>query len=122
MYSIRRHFTEKKNAELKQFEKFKKRNWMVLGVSMVVVILFQCLLPFVINEENKIHSGLSHLVDVFAWVILWHPIDELIFNWNPHLKRICMLGKLAIAEFMIIENEKKAEKRSFVNDPLRVVA
>ena len=122
MYSIRRHFTEKKNLAIKQFERFKKRNWAVLGVSLLVVILFQCLMPFVLNEENKIHSGLTHLVDVFAWVILWHPIDELIFNWNSKLKEICLLNKLATAEYMIIENEKKAEKRSVVNDPLRVVA
>ncbi len=122
MYSVRRHFTEKKDAHIKQFDRFKKRNWAVLAVSLLIVIVFQCLLPLVINEESRIQSGLSHLIDVFAWVILWHPIDELIFNWNPHLKEICLLNKLATAEYMIIENEKKAEKRSVVNDSLRVVA
>lgn len=118
MYAIRHHFADIKAAKIKAFKKFKKKNSAVLAISLVVVILFQCLLPFMIDEENKVHSGLSHLVDVFAWVILWHPIDELIFNWNPHLKQICLLNKLATAEYILIENEK----RTVVNDSMRVVA
>jgi hypothetical protein len=50
---------------------------------------------------------------------LWHPIDELVFNWNPHLEEINLLNKLATAELIIIENEKKA---TVGNNALRVVA
>jgi hypothetical protein len=39
-------------------------------------------------------------------VILWRPIDKLIFYWNPHLKDISLMDKLATAEVIIIENEK----------------
>lgn len=118
MLSIRRHYAEKKADEIRSFNRFKKRNWAVLGFSLVVVILFQLLLPLIISEESSLGNTLSHLVDVFAWVILWHPIDELLFNWNPHLKRISLFNKLATAELILMENEKK----SVVNDSLRFVA
>jgi hypothetical protein len=39
-------------------------------------------------------------------VLLWRPIDVLLFYWNPHLKDICLLNKLATSEIIIIENEK----------------
>ena len=118
MLSIRRHFSEKKTDEIKAFDRFKKRNWAVLFFSLVVVILFQLLLPLILNEASSLSNTISHLIDVFAWVILWHPIDELLFNWNPHLKRITLFNKLATAELILMENEKK----SVVNDSLRFVA
>ncbi|MDF3078573.1 MAG: hypothetical protein K0S09_2462 [Sphingobacteriaceae bacterium] len=118
MYAIRKHYKEKQEEEERAFERFKNRNWTVLAISLVIVVLFQFFLPLIVNEENQLQLGLSHLMDVFAWVILWHPIDELLFNWNPHLKKISILNKLATAQIIIIENEKK----SAVNDPLRVVA
>ncbi|HEX8460416.1 MAG TPA: hypothetical protein VF623_03265 [Segetibacter sp.] len=107
LYAIRRHFLEKKEDKVQAFKKFKKRTWLVLAVSIVIVILCQGLLPHLLNEELRISSGLSHSLDVFAWVILWHPIDELIFQWNPYLKEILLLNKLATAESIILENEKK---------------
>jgi hypothetical protein len=50
---------------------------------------------------------------------LWHPIDELVFGWNKFLKEICLLNKLATAEYILIENEKNYVA---VDDSLRVVA
>lgn len=107
MYALRKYFLTKKEERVKAFTKFKRRNWMVLAISVVIVILCQGFLPMILNQEHRIHSGLSNSIDVFSWVILWHPIDELIFQWNPHLKEISLLHKLATAESIIIENEKK---------------
>ena len=70
------------------------------------------------RNENQLPTGLLNSLDVFSWVILWHPIDELMFHWNPHLKDINLLNKLATAESIIIENEKV----NIVNNAFRVVA
>jgi len=127
MYAIRRHFSEKHAEKVKEFEKFKKRNWTVLAVGILVVLIYQGFLPLVLDEEHNLHSGLINSLDVFAWVLLWHPIDELIFHWNPHLKDICLLNKLATAESIVIENEKRTTSHSTQPasvgvDNLRVVA
>jgi len=123
MYAIRRHFSEKHSEKVKEFEKFKKRNWTVLAVGILVVLIYQGFLPMILDEEHNLHSGLINSLDVFAWVLLWHPIDELIFHWNPHLKDISLLNKLATAESIILENEKKPAASSANNaDSLRVVA
>jgi len=118
MYAIRRHFEEKKTEEQKTFNRFKRRNWVLLLLSVVVVILSHIFIPMFLNEEHGVSAGVSNTLEVFAWVIMWHPLDELIFNWNPHLKSICLLSKLATAELILIENEKK----SVAVDTLRVVA
>ena len=119
MYAIRRHFAELKEERVKRFEKYKRRNLMLLAASFVVAMLCHILVPMVLHQAQGISSAVTNSLDVFSWVILWHPIDELIFNWNPHLKEICLLNKLATAELIIIENEKRATV-----DPasLRVVA
>lgn len=122
MYAVRRHFTEKYEEKLREFERFKKRNFTVLAVGILVVLIYQGFLPMVLDEEHSLHSGLINSLDVFAWVLLWHPIDELIFHWNPHLKDISLFNKLATAESIILENEKKPAVNNTVPDSLRVVA
>jgi hypothetical protein len=59
-------------------------------------------LPFLLNgEKSTIHNGLSNSLDVFSWVILWKPIDRLIFYWNPFLKDISIFDKLEKAEVIV---------------------
>jgi hypothetical protein len=41
-------------------------------------------------------------------VVLWKPIERLIFYWNPFLKDICLLDKMISAEATVIENEKSS--------------
>ncbi|MCW3093958.1 MAG: hypothetical protein JWP81_5027 [Ferruginibacter sp.] len=119
MYAIRGHFTAKKEDREKEFVKFKRRNWTLLVISIIVVILFQTMLPMVMSSESGFTTGVINSLDVFAWVLLWHPIDELVFRWNTFLKDICLLKKLATAEYILIENEKNYV---VVDDSLRVVA
>ena len=119
MYAIRRHFNELKEHKIKNFEKYKRRNIMMLVISTLFVTLFHILIPMVLTPDKGISSAVSNSLDVFSWVILWHPIDELVFNWNPHLKEINLLNKLATSELIIIENEKKG---GVDNNALRVVA
>lgn len=105
-YSIRRHFQEKKALKEAEFEKFKRRSYLLLFMSLAVVIVFQGLVPYVLNTDHRIHSGLSNSLDVLCWVILWRPIDKLIFSWNPYLKEISVLDRLAKAEIIVIDNEE----------------
>ncbi|MEO6547423.1 MAG: hypothetical protein ABIN94_05465 [Ferruginibacter sp.] len=119
MYAIRRHFLSKKEDREKEFVKFKRRNWALLVISIVVVILFQTLLPILLSGETGFTTGVINSLDVFAWVLLWHPIDELVFRWNTYLKDICLFKKLATAEYILIENEKNYV---VVDDSMRVVA
>jgi hypothetical protein len=104
-YAIRRHFSVKKTFEESEFEKFKRRNYKLLFVSLVIVMLCQGVLPLLISN-NGMHSLLSNSLDVFSWVVLWQPIDQLIFHWNPHLKDISILDRLSRAEVIVVGDEK----------------
>lgn len=106
MYAIRRHFTEKKNLEVRAFTKFKQRNYGTLAVSLLIVSGLNLLLPLVMSYETASQSGMAHFVDVFSFIIFYHPLTELLFNWNPHLKRINLLKKLVAAEAIIVSGEK----------------
>jgi len=53
---------------------------------------------------------MHNVVDVFSWVILWKPIDRLIYYWNPFKKDLHLLRRLAQAEVNILEKEKSIEK------------
>jgi len=107
VHAIRRHFSLKKSIREAEFKKFKRRNWILLVSSFVIVVAFQGLLPIIFKEEHRIHSAFSNALDVFSWVILWKPIERLIFYWNPFLKEISIYDKLTNAPIVIlIENRE----------------
>jgi len=109
MFSIRRHFSIKKAIREETFRKFKRKSWMLLCISLIIVILSEAFLPLLIPSGIRIHDGVKNCLDVFSWVILWRPIYELIFSWNPHLKEIALLHKLATAEVIIVDKNINAE-------------
>lgn len=106
MYAIRGHYSLKKASRVREFTRFKFRSWILLGISLLVVLFTQGFVPMLLDTENQILSGLFNSLDIFSWVLLWRPIDVLLFSWNPHLKDISVLNKLATAEMIFVENDK----------------
>jgi hypothetical protein len=78
---------------------------MLLAVSTVIALITQGFVPMLISEDDRILSALHSSLDIFCWVLLWKPIDALLFAWNPHLKDINLLNKLATSELIVIEGE-----------------
>jgi hypothetical protein len=107
IHAIRRHFSLKKSIREADFKKFKRRNSVLLMSSLAIVVSFQGLMPLIFNEEHRIHSAFSNALDVFSWVILWKPIEKLIFYWNPFLKEISIYDKLMNASITIMEANRE---------------
>ncbi len=103
IHSIRRHFSVQKTIKESEFKKFKKGSYKLLGISMTVVMLSQLFMITVLKDDNRLHSLIGHALDIFSWVILWTPIDKLVFFWNPFLKEISIYDRLMNAEIIISE-------------------
>ena len=77
----------------------------MLLVSMIVMMVCKGVESLLQSKGIEIHGTINNGMDIFSWVILWRPIDVLIFNWNPYLKEICLLDKLKNAEVVRVQNE-----------------
>ncbi|MEO6187464.1 MAG: hypothetical protein ABIO82_06100 [Ginsengibacter sp.] len=104
IYAIRRHFSAKKLIEIEKFEKFKRRGYLLLFLSVVVMMIVHLLVPMIFSAEEGFMAAFHNGLDIFSWVILWQPIEKLVFQWNPHLKTISLMNRLATAEVIIIDN------------------
>ncbi len=115
IHAIRRHFSIQKSIKESEFRKFKKSSYTLLAFSLTVVMLCQFFLVTLMKDNERLHSIFGNALDVFSWVILWKPIDKLIFNWNPYLKEISIVDRLLNAEVMLSERYSTeltvAEKR-----------
>lgn len=107
VHTIRRHFQVQKKIKEAEFRKFKKRNYILLLISIIIVMFCQGLLPALFGQDHRIHSMFSNALDVFSWVILWKPIERLIFYWNPFLKDILLYNKIIHAQVNIVESEEE---------------
>lgn len=103
MHAIRRHYAAKEQLIKTEFSKFKKRSVKLLFMSLAMVMICHGFLPMIIPEGHGIGGTITNSIDVFSWVILWKPIDRLIFSWNPFLKEISMYNKLVNAEVIVME-------------------
>jgi hypothetical protein len=109
--AIRSHFNLKKKLKEEEFRKFKKRTFRLLLATLGMVLCFQAVLPYLIEGmDNRMIGSLHNVLDVFSWVILWKPIDRLIFYWNPFKKDIHLVDRLANAEVNVLEKNKSIEK------------
>jgi hypothetical protein len=109
IHAIRRHFSIKKSIKESEFQKFKKGSYKLLVVSMTIVTLSHLFMITILKENNRFHALIGHAMDIFSWVILWTPIDKLVFFWNPFLKEISILDRLTNAEIVISERHAAAE-------------
>jgi hypothetical protein len=107
LYAIKNHFNAKRKMRVAEFTRFKRRNWILLTISFILIILCQYFLPLIFKKADEAQSVVITSLDVLSWVILWRPIDTLLFDWNPHLKEILILRKLATAEMIIVEAKKQ---------------
>ena len=105
MDAIRRHYRIKKALKEKEFRKFKKRSCFVLALAFIIVFTCQTLLHHLVNDEDKLQYAFSNALHVFSWVIMWKPIERLIFYWNPYLKELCILDKMISAETAVVESD-----------------
>ena len=106
MYAIKGHFSERKLLKQAEFEKFKRRTYFLLFMSLAVLMLCQGLASILQSTVHQLSSSIINGLDVFSWVILWRPIDKLIFSWNPYLKEISIEDRLASAEVILIKHEE----------------
>jgi hypothetical protein len=105
MYAIKGHFNEVKLLKQAEFEKFKRRAYALLFMSLAIVMTCQGIVPYLLGTAHRFPSGLTNSLDVLCWVLLWHPLDQLIFSWNPYLKDISVVDRLANAEILLVKNE-----------------
>jgi hypothetical protein len=109
--AIRNHFNVKKFLKEEEFKKFKRRTFKLLVASLFIVLTFQAILPYVIEGlDRRMQGSLRNVLDVFSWVIMWKPIDRLIFYWNPFKKDLHLLNRLANADVTVLEKNKAVAK------------
>jgi len=103
IHSIRRHFSIQKVIRESEFRKFKRGAYKLLVISLGIVMLSHLFKITLLNDDNRFHSIIGNAVDIFSWVVLWTPIDKLVFFWNPFLKDISILDRLMNAEVAVSE-------------------
>src|SRR5688572_15857662 len=103
IHAVRRHFSIQKSIKESQFTKFKKSSYKLLAFSLSMVVLCHFILAAFPGTNETLHSIFENAIEVFSWVILWRPINELVFGWNPYLKDISILDRLINADVVTSE-------------------
>jgi len=95
--SIERHFTAARDNLRRRHQKHQRRaRWMMLFSFVMLVVLLS--LAEITTELNLTHIQLiPQSLTIIAWVIMWRPIDLLIFDWFPYLVERRQLDRIRAA-------------------------
>ncbi len=120
IHAIRRHYSIQKAIKEVEFKRYKKRSFSLLGISFAIVLICFWVIPIFVVAETGLIGSLKEASHVLSWVMMWKPIEKLIFNWNPHLKEISILSRITNAEIII--NVKQAAQTGATVMPERKYA
>ena len=103
LMSIHRHFAIKRAMGERQFAQFKKRNYLLLSIGILLMIFLQA----AVLSIPAINPVFSNVLNVFSLVIMWRPVERIIFYQNAYKKKIELMKKMEEAESIVITNEKE---------------
>jgi hypothetical protein len=105
IYAIKRHFSTIELAKQAEFGRFKKRNYVSLFIGLTIILLSHLLIPYFLVGSNGLETAILSGFDIFSWVMMWQPIDNLIFHWNSYLKEINTIKKITEAVILYTDEE-----------------
>ena len=109
LQAVKKHFKVQKAVKEAEFRKFKKRAYILLVVSIAVAVVLHGILPAIFKEDHGMYKVMANFFDLFSWVLMWKPVERLVFYWNPFLKEISIYQKLINAHAVILYNEEEEE-------------
>jgi hypothetical protein len=104
IYAIKRHFSAIEIAKQAEFERFKRRNYISLLIGLSIILLSHLLIPYFLKGSNGLETAILSGFDIFSWVMMWQPIDNLIFHWNSYLKEINTIKKITEAPIVYTDD------------------
>jgi hypothetical protein len=64
------------------------RGWLMLAITIVVVTFFVWLAHRLSDSPQEMLAVAAEGLSIAAWVLLWHPLEALVFNrWDYRLDR-----------------------------------
>ncbi len=106
LHAIRRHFSVKKSIKEAELKRFKMRSYTLLFVAFGVGVICHGFLGSFLHDQGGWVSGITNSMDVLSWVILWRPIDQLLFQKGGFEQEILVYEKIVHGEVGPIENAK----------------
>lgn len=103
--AVRNHFARaatRKRRELR--EVFKSGAvMMVTGVACALVLIT---IARLVSEttENRVLLRVASVITVLVWVILWRPLETLVYGWPPIQKRLSRLSRLSSLDVVCVRS------------------
>jgi hypothetical protein len=103
---LRRHAELRIEGERRALRKTYRHGWRVAGMALLLLAICIALSSFFASSATEgmrphLRTTLEYSFEIVGWVILWHPIDVLVFNPLAIRARIAALQSLASVEVAV---------------------
>lgn len=103
--SLRRFAEWRIESERRELRNIYRHGWRVMGIAMVLLALCLAISSVFASDLTKsvplIRKTLEYGFEIIGWVILWHPVDVLVFAPMSIRSRIRALQMLASLDVVV---------------------
>lgn len=95
--AVHTHFLRYRQSaerELREIHRFGRAALLLGVVAVVLIIAFVELLRALVGL-GSLAAGILESVTIVAWVVLWRPVELLLYDWWPVRRKIRLYGRLA---------------------------
>ena len=105
--AIQRHFCYRREQSQKKFKRVFHYGWrmllIALGLLAVIFSLTEIAVRFM--PDNRIVQFIRESFIILGWVVLWRPMDLLLYDWYPIKQNINLFDRLEHSKVQVIINE-----------------
>ncbi len=99
--AFQRHFAAAASRRKCLLQKHFRSGWLLLlkgvGLALILVTLSQVIAAV---SDSALLARIADGISIVVWVILWRPVDTLIYDWRPLREDLRMYQRLADIEIV----------------------
>ena len=102
--AIQRHFCYRRSQAQKKYRRLKKYGWRILFIALSVLALIFSITELIIllNPGNRVFLFLRESFIILGWVVLWRPLELLLYELYPEKQKINLFRRLENSEVEIM--------------------
>jgi hypothetical protein len=105
--AIHRHFCYRREQAQKKFKRVLQYGWRILFIALasLAVIFSLTQLAYYLMPSNKVVLFIRESFVILGWVVLWRPLELLLYDRYPIKTEINLYYKLERSNVQVIVNE-----------------
>ena len=105
--AIHNHFRYRRKQSQKKYQRIIQYGWKIffIALGLLAVIYSLTEITFHLMPDNRLVLFFRESFIILGWVVLWRPLELLLYDWYPIKRNIRLYNRLEHSNVEVVINE-----------------